>query len=121
MNKKIYIIIFATILFFVISGILYQFLFVHQNRQITPRDAEELCYAVLGEKDEKTGFPLSFIATETIENEGKEYYVIRATWLVNNSHMSYIGDFFVSLDGKTIYTGIALADEYTMDSLIWGE
>ncbi len=119
MNKKIYIITIAAILIIAISGILHYCLFVNQNEEITPEVAEQLCYSVLGEKDEKTGFPFSFGVTETIEKGGKEYYVIRATWLVNNSHMSYIGNFFVAVDGKEIYDGFVQADEYTMENLIW--
>lgn len=118
--KKTYIII-ATILLLAISSILYHSLLVQQNKKITPRDAEKLCYAVLGEKDAETGFQFSFGVTETIKKEEKEYYVIRASWLVNNSHMSYIGDFFVSVDGKEIYTGFVRPDEYKMEKLIWSK
>ncbi|MBE7028242.1 MAG: hypothetical protein E7407_04325 [Ruminococcaceae bacterium] len=89
------------------------------NQKITAEEAEQLCYTVMGEKDETTGFPFSFGVTNTIEKDGKEYYAIRASWLVNNSHMSYIGDFFVSVDGQAIYTGIVQGDEYTIDELIW--
>ena len=88
---------------------------------ITKTEAEELCYSVMGEKDEDTGFAFSFGTAGAIEKDKKQYYVIRASWLVNNSHMSYIGDFFVSADGKEIYTGTAISGEYIMDSLIWSE
>ncbi|MBQ9097307.1 MAG: hypothetical protein IJY55_02800 [Clostridia bacterium] len=121
MNKKICIIIIATILFLAICGILYHYLVIPQNQHISPEDAEKLCYSVLGDKDENTGFPFSFGVTETIEKDGKEYYVIRASWLVNNNHMSYIGDFFVSVDGKEMYTGLAWKDEYTIETLIWSK
>lgn len=122
MNKKIHIIIIiATILFFAISGILYHCLFTHHNQQITPEDAEKLCYSVLGDKDEETGFPFSFGVTGTYEKDEKQYYVIRASWLVNNSHMSYIGDFFVSDDGKEIYNGFVQSGEYIMENVIWRE
>ena len=88
---------------------------------ITPEEAEELCYFVLGEKDEDTGFTFSFGTAGAVEKDKKLYYVIRASWLVNNSHMSYIGDFFVSADGKEIYNGTALPGEYTMQNIIWSE
>lgn len=117
MNKKIYIIIIAVILLFV-TGII---LFFNHNKTITPEDAEKLCYFVLGEKDEETGFPFSFGYTQTIEKDGKKYYVIRASWLVNNSHLSYIGDFFVSEDGKEIYNGIFRSDECIMENIIWSK
>ena len=86
---------------------------------ITPEEAEKLCYNALGEKDEETGFIFSFGTAGAVETGGTQYYVIRASWLVNNSHLSYIGDFFVSADGRTIYSGTALAGEYTMDNIIW--
>lgn len=88
---------------------------------ITPEEAEELCYFVLGEKDQDTGFTFSFGTAGAVEKDKKSYYVIRASWLVNNSHMSYIGDFFVSADGKEIYNGTALPGEYTMQNIIWSE
>lgn len=88
---------------------------------ITAKDAEKLCYDVMGERDEKTGFPFSFGTTGAVEKCGKQYYTIRASWLVNNSHMSYIGDFFVSADGDEIYTGEVRPGEYTMTSVIWSK
>ena len=91
------------------------------NQTITPQEAEKLCYTVLGEQDKETGFLFSFGYTETIEKDGKEYYAIRASWLVNNSHMSYIGDYFVSVDGNEIYTGNVNNDGYEFDKLIWNK
>lgn len=88
---------------------------------ISPEEAVQLCYNVMGEKDEKTGFTFSFGTASAVERNKKQYYVIRASWLVNNSHMSYIGDFFVAADGKEIYDGLALPDEYIMKSIIWSE
>ncbi len=94
---------------------------IESVKGITAKEAEELCYAVMGEKDEETGFLFSFGTSGAVERDGKQYYVVRASWLVNNSHMSYIGDFFVSADGKEIYSGTALpeTDEYTMDTKIF--
>lgn len=94
---------------------------VDHVRGITQQEAEKLCYSVFGEKDEETGFIFSFGTSGAVKTEGKQYYVIRASWLVNNSHWSYIGDFFVSADGKEIYGGTALSDEYTMENVIWRE
>ena len=88
---------------------------------ISKQEAEKACYRVLGEKDEKTGFIFSFGTSGAVETNGKQYYVIRASWLVNNSHLSYIGDFFVSADGKEIYSGTAVSGEYIMGNLIWKE
>lgn len=94
---------------------------VDSVKGITQQEAEKLCHSVFGEKDEETGFIFSFGTSGAVETEGKQYYVIRASWLVNNSHMSYIGDFFVSADGKEIYSGTALPGEYIMENVIWRE
>ncbi len=94
---------------------------VDSVKGITQQEAEKLCLSVLGEKDEETGFKFSFGTSGAVETEGKQYYVIRASWLVNNSHLSYIGDFFVSADGKEIYDGTALSGEYIMENAIWRE
>ncbi|MBE7048657.1 MAG: hypothetical protein E7393_04730 [Ruminococcaceae bacterium] len=89
---------------------------------ITPEEAEKLCFSVFGKEDKETGFLFLFSVTGAIEQKNKQYYIIRMSWLVNNSHLSYIGDCFVSVDGKEIYTGIANPpEEYIMDSLIWSE
>lgn len=120
MNKKLWVTIIALICLTTCVILLYN-LFIHQNKRITPEEAVQLCFDVMGEKDEKTGFPFSFGVTQSIEKDGKEYYVIRASWLVNNSHMSYIGDFFVTIDGKEVYTGYVAQDEYVIEKLIWEE
>lgn len=121
MNKKTYIILFVTIIISFVGIFLFRTLFVPQNDIITPEEAEKLCYSVLGEKDEDTGFPFSFGATGTYEEDGKQYHIIRASWLVNNSHLSYIGDFFVSVDGKEIYNGFAKSGSYEIENIIWSE
>ncbi len=121
MRKKGSILILITILLLVAGGIFLHAFLAPRDTKITPEEAEKLCYEVLGEKDEATGFPFSFGATGTYEKDGKQYYVIRASWLVNHSHMSYIGDFFVSVDGKEIYDGVALPDDYSMETRIWSK
>ena len=115
--RKTYIIIIIAILILAVAGILL----INQNHKITPEEAEKLCYSALGEKDGQTGFPFSFATTETVEKDGEEYYVVRASWLVNNSHFSYIGDFFVKTDGKEIYNGFADDGEYTIENIIWSK
>ena len=88
---------------------------------ITAEEAEQLCYNILGEKDDETGFLFSFGVSGAVEKDNKQYYVIRASWLVNNSHLSYIGDFFVSADGKQVYDGLAGPDGYEMINIIWSK
>lgn len=94
---------------------------VDSVKGITQQEAEELCYFILGDKDDATGFTFSFGVLGAVKTNKKQYYVIRASWLVNNSHLSYIGDFFVSADGKEVYSGTALEGEYIMESIIWKE
>ncbi len=92
---------------------------VDDVKGITGREAEELCYYVLGEKDEDTGFSFSFGTSGAVQKGEKQYYVIRASWLVDNNHFSYIGDFFVSADGKEIYDGVVSGEKYEMMDLKW--
>ncbi len=146
MNKKIFFIVIIVVIFaFAISGIMYHKTFIANNepnknedikvnetavdgiieipvesvKGITKDEAEKLCYSVLGEKDEKTGFVFSFATSGAVETNNKQYYVIRASWLVNNDHMSYIGDFFVSADGKEVYNGFVQSGEYEITDIIW--
>ena len=92
---------------------------VDDVKGITGQEAEELCYYVMGEKDEDTGFAFSFGTSGAVQKGEKQYYVIRASWLVDNNHLSYIGNFFVSADGKEIYDGVVSGEEYEMMDLIW--
>ena len=134
MNKKIFYIIAVAILIFasggcnkavienndITSGHITE-ISIDDVKGISQSEAEDLCYAVMGEKDEETGFAYSFGATGAIEKGEKQYYVIRASWLVENSHLSYIGDFFVSVDGKEIYEGTAIMGEYEILNKLWSE
>ena len=88
---------------------------------ITTKRAEELCYNVLGKKDEKTGNLFSYGVSDAVKKGNREYYIVRVSWLVNNDHMSYIGDFFVSSDGSKIYNGFAKPGEYEMGDIIWSK
>ena len=88
---------------------------------ITTKRAEELCYNVLGKKDEKTGNLFSYGVSDAVKKGNREYYIVRVSWLVNNDHMSYIGDFFVSSDGSKIYNGFAKPGEYEMGDIVWSE
>lgn len=82
-------------------------------------DAEKLCAEVLGDYAEETGFPISYKCIDKKTVDGKEYYVMHITWLVDNMHQSYIGNAFVSTDGEEIYDGIVSGDEFEITSLRW--
>lgn len=88
---------------------------------ITTKKAEELCYNVLVKKDEKTGNLFSYGVSDAVKKGNREYYIVRVSWLVNNDHMSYIGDFFVSSDGSKIYNGFAKPGEYEMGDIVWSK
>ena len=92
---------------------------VDNVKGITAQEAEALCCRVMGERDEETGFVFSFGTSGAVQREEKQYYVIRVSWLVNNDHLSYIGDLFVSADGKEIYDGVVTGDKYEMMDLRW--
>lgn len=139
MNKNIICIILVIVLLLATGGILYHKtnmdaeteqavteseiieISVDEVEGITKEEAEELCYFVMGEKDEETGYIFSFGTSGAVKKGKKQYYVIRASWLVDNSHLSYIGDFFVSADGKEIYNGYVSPDEYSMQDIIWSK
>ena len=121
MKKRGYIISIAGILLLAVCIVLCYNFMAGRDREITPEEAEALCYLVMGKKDESTGFTFSFGATGTFEAGGEKYYAVRASWLVNNSHMSYIGDFFVRADGREMYDGFVSGNEYTFGKLIWSE
>ncbi|MBQ8002649.1 MAG: hypothetical protein IJ297_04320 [Clostridia bacterium] len=89
---------------------------------LTSEEAEQLCFKVLGDKDEDmTGFPKSYKCIGGVSANNKLYYVMHITWLVDNNHWSYIGNCYVSSDGKEIYDGVVQPAEYTIMDLIWHE
>ena len=88
---------------------------------ITKDEAQELCAEVLGEYDPDTGFLMSYRCGEVISAGGKIYYVVYMSWLVDNSHLSRIGECFVSVDGKEIYNGSAFDGDYEITERIWPE
>ena len=94
---------------------------LEQVSGITKEEAQQLCYFALGERDKETGFAYSFGVTGAVEAQGHQYYVIRASWLVNKDHLSYIGDFFVRADGNVIFDGFVQSDSYTMTNVIWSK
>ena len=134
MTKKIFYIIAVTILFLAIGGCnkagvqnndtttgRITEISINDVNGISPSQAEELCYSFMGKEDEETGFLFSFGAEGAIEKDKKQYYVIRASWLVENSHLSYLGNLFVSADGKEIYDGTAIMGEYEIMNRVWRE
>lgn len=86
---------------------------------ITSMEAEQLCQEILGDSAEENGFPISYRCISAVSVNDKLYYVMHISWLVNNSHWSYIGNCFVSYDGKEIYDGLFLEEKYSMTELRW--
>ena len=106
---------------YIIEGSIYdvETIFKGQKNAITKQEAENLCRNILAEKAEETGFPISYRCIGATSANDKLYYVMHITWLVNNSHWSYIGNCFVSFDGREIYDGIVSQDKCTMTQLRW--
>lgn len=86
---------------------------------LTSMEAEQLCREIVGEKAEENSFPISYRCISAVSVNDKLYYVMHISWLVNNSHWSYIGNCFVSYDGKEIYDGLFLEEKYSMTELRW--
>lgn len=86
---------------------------------LTKQDAELLCQEVLWEQAEETGFPVSYRCIAAVSAEDQLYYVMHIAWFVNNSHWSYIGNCFVSIDGQEIYDGVVSDGIYEMTELRW--
>jgi len=88
---------------------------------ISQEEATALCYEIRGSLDSVTGFPIAHGITGAVEKNGIQYYVLRSQWFVDNDHWSYIGNSFVTSDGKKLYDGIALGGEYEILNLLWSE
>ena len=58
--------------------------------------------ARIGEKDADTGNSFSFGYAGTVTIDGKDYYRFRISWLVDNSHLSYLTDYLVAADGSEL-------------------
>ena len=72
---------------------------------ITIEDATRILEAKYGTVDSMTGNTMSYgYITKVKDSKGNEYYAFRESWLVDNSHSSFLQNVFVSLDGKIIKT-----------------
>ena len=92
-----------------------------QEDGITKEEAESLCREMLGDKAEENSFPISYRCISAVSANNKLYYVMHITWLVDNNHWSYIGNCYVSSDGKEIYDGIVSTSKYEMTELRWSK
>jgi len=90
-----------------------------QDNGITKEEAERLCLEIMGDKADENGFPISYRCISAVSANDKLYYVMHITWLVDNHHWSYIGNCYVSSDGKEIYDGIVSPARYEMTRLKW--
>ena len=88
---------------------------------ITKEEAESLCRERLGDKAEENGFPISYRCIGAVSANEKLYYAMHITWLVDNNHWSYIGNCYVSSDGKEIYDGIVSPARYEITELRWSK
>lgn len=85
--------------------------------KITTVQAEKLLLKYYGIKDKKTGNTYSYAYLKTVAIDGKKYYAYSVNWLVDGDHYSFVGNIFVSLDGKAIYTGkVGMDDSASIDN-----
>lgn len=68
---------------------------------ITPEEGAAILEDRFGTEDELTGNIMSYGYEDTITLDGVDYYNYRISWLVDD-HMSYLTNYLVSLDGKTV-------------------
>lgn len=93
---------------------------------ISTDEAINLCAKKLGDKDEETGNSLVYSYECTVSFQGKEYYVIYRSWIVDEgtdaAHPSFIGYAIVVVDGSEIYDGLddQVGNYYVGDKL-WGK
>lgn len=71
--------------------------------------ATALLTARLGTEDAATGNTMSYAYTDTVTRGEKRYYRFRVSWLVDNDHLSYLGDWLVAVDGSEIVEATAEA------------
>lgn len=71
---------------------------------ISKEQAEEILKDKYGTEDKETGYTISYGYMAKVKDENdKEYYAFRQTWLVN-SRSSFLKNIFISTDGKDIKT-----------------
>lgn len=73
---------------------------------LSEEEALQLLYDSLGTEDEETGNAYSFGYIGNTSVDEAEYLVFDWRWMVDNDHLSRIGDLFVAADGSGIYEGI---------------
>lgn len=75
------------------------------SQTISKDAAEKIAEAKYGTKDEMTGNTISYGYVATVQDKnGNKYYAFRESWLVDNNHMSFLQNVFVSIDGQKIKT-----------------
>lgn len=85
----------------------------------------DVCIDYLGEKDEETGFRLSYRYINTVKIDGVTYHLIYRTWIVDESnpelsHPSFIGYAIVSANGDKIYDGKQNEmGRYELGEILW--
>lgn len=75
------------------------------NGEITQEEAVKIAENEYGTSDIETGNTMRYVYITTVKDKnGNKYYAFRESWLVDNDHLSFLQNVFVSLDGKTIKT-----------------
>lgn len=119
MKKKGMLLILVIIIVVLVGGVIY---FNQSNKlsnnndtttgsnsdnkieNISKEEAEEILKDKYGIKDKETDYTISYGYMAKVKDENnKEYYAFRQTWLVGG-HSSFLKNIFISLDGKEIKT-----------------
>lgn len=69
---------------------------------ITAEEGAAVLEKLLGTVDEATGNLMSYGYENTLVVEGTDYYNYRVSWLVDNSHLSYLTNYLVSVNGGIV-------------------
>ena len=82
----------------------------NEAKALTEDEITAVLYEKFGTEDPETGFTFSFSIVGEVMIDEKPYYHGRWSWLVtdekgNPSHLSLLSEFFISQDGKEMYTG----------------
>lgn len=89
-----------------------------KEKTITKEEALTIIENKYGIKDEMTGNTMSYsYITIVKDKDSNSYYAFRESWLVDNSHLSFLQNIFVSYNGKSIHTSSA-PDSYTKNEVV---
>lgn len=74
-------------------------------QDITVEQAQTMIEEMFGTHDETTGNSMTYVYITTIkDSNGKQYYYFRESWVIDDNHLSFLQNVFVSIDATLVYT-----------------